>query len=132
MCVEVPVMSAYLLTAVLLISTAPALAQQQTIHTPDTNRIREQQPLLQAVPRKPEPFPPPSGAFWADLEKQPGFVSSDLRALDDTVCYSMRSYVVARDRKHSDSVHSAGYSTCQPASKYRLRTTETRTDSASR
>ena len=125
-------MSAYLLTAVLLISAAPALAQEQTINTPDTNRIPEQQPFVQVVPQKPEAFPPRSGAFWADFEKPPGFVSSDLRALDDTVCYSMRSYVVARDRKHSDSVHHVGYSTCQPASKYRLRTTATRTDSTRR
>jgi hypothetical protein len=43
---------------------------------------------------------------------------------DDTLCYTVRSYVVARDSKDSDSVHLTRYSTCQPASRYRLRTTQ--------
>jgi hypothetical protein len=50
----------------------------------------------------------------------------DGRLDDDATCYSMRSYVVARDSKNSDSTHPTGYSTCQPASKYRLKTTEQR------
>lgn len=47
---------------------------------------------------------------------------------DDTLCYTMRSYVVARDDKDSDSVHAVGYSTCQTASRYRLKKTLRRTD----
>ena len=47
---------------------------------------------------------------------------------DDTVCYKIRSYVVARDHKDSDSVHPVGYSTCQPASRYRLRKTQIHSD----
>ena len=35
----------------------------------------------------------------------------------ETYCFSIRSYVVARDNKHSDSVHPVGYSTCVPASR---------------
>jgi hypothetical protein len=42
----------------------------------------------------------------------------------DAACFTMRSYVVARDSKDSDSTHPTGYSTCQPASKYRVRTTQ--------
>jgi len=41
----------------------------------------------------------------------------------DATCYSIRSYVVARDSKHSDSTHPVAYSTCQPANRYRLRNT---------
>ena len=41
----------------------------------------------------------------------------------DATCFTMRSYVVARDFKDSDSTHPTGYSTCQPASKYRVKTT---------
>jgi hypothetical protein len=41
----------------------------------------------------------------------------------DTTCYAIRSYVVARDSKDSDSTHPAGYSTCQRASRYHLKTT---------
>jgi hypothetical protein len=39
----------------------------------------------------------------------------------DTACYAIRSYVVARDNKHSDSTHLVGYSTCQPALRYGLK-----------
>lgn len=125
-------MSAYLLTAALLICTAPALAQEPSVNTPDSNRIVGPQVPAQVVPGTSESSAPRSGALSADLRRQPGFVSSDLRPLDDTVCYSIRSYVVARDRKNSDSVHPVGYSTCVPAGKYRLRTTQTRTDSPTR
>jgi len=41
-----------------------------------------------------------------------------------TTCLKIRSYVMARDSKDSDSTHPVGYSTCQPASKYRVRTTQ--------
>ena len=44
----------------------------------------------------------------------------------DATCFTMRSYVVARDSKDSDSTHSTGYSTCQPASNYRVKTTQQR------
>ena len=43
---------------------------------------------------------------------------------DDTTCYAIRSYVVARDSKNSDSTHPVSYSTCQPASRYRLKTAD--------
>lgn len=45
-------------------------------------------------------------------------------ALADGTCFAIRSYVVARDSKDSDSVHPAGYSTCVPANKYRIRKVE--------
>lgn len=50
----------------------------------------------------------------------------------ETTCYKIRSYVVARDSKHSDSTHPVSYSTCQPAARYQLRTTEIRSGSADR
>ena len=48
----------------------------------------------------------------------------DGRLDDDATCYTMRSYVVARDSRDSDSTHLTGYSTCQRATKYRLKATE--------
>jgi hypothetical protein len=42
----------------------------------------------------------------------------------DTLCYAMRSYKVARDDQHSDSTHAVGYSTCQPAARYHVHTTQ--------
>ena len=41
----------------------------------------------------------------------------------DNVCYTMRSDIVARDNRDSDSTRLVGYSTCQPSSKYELRIT---------
>ena len=38
--------------------------------------------------------------------------------------YKIRSYVVARDSKDSDSTHPVSYSTCQPAKRYGLKTTD--------
>lgn len=48
----------------------------------------------------------------------------------DIFCLKIRSYVVARDSKDSDSVHPVGYSTCQPTSRYGLKTTDIRSNSA--
>ncbi len=42
----------------------------------------------------------------------------------DNVCYTMRSYIVARESRDSDSTKLVGYSTCQPSSKYELRITD--------
>jgi hypothetical protein len=38
-------------------------------------------------------------------------------------CLKMRTYVVARDRSHPDTTHLVGYTDCQPASRYDLRST---------
>jgi hypothetical protein len=42
----------------------------------------------------------------------------------DDICYLIRSYRVARDEKHSDSTHPVKSSTCQPASRYHVRSAE--------
>lgn len=49
------------------------------------------------------------------LRAQPG---------DDTICYVISSYVVARDSKDSDAVHLVHHSTCQPSSRYRVKTVQ--------
>ena len=49
----------------------------------------------------------------------------------DATCYSIRSYVVARDAKDSDSTHPAGYSTCLPSDRYHVKSAEIRLDSPS-
>lgn len=44
----------------------------------------------------------------------------------DRTCYTIRSYVVARDEKGSDSTHPAGYSTCRPSDRYHVKSAEMR------
>lgn len=54
--------------------------------------------------------------------------SLDLQSLDDdNLCYTMRSYKVARDDTHSDSIHAVGSTTCQPAARFHTRSIELRT-----
>jgi len=43
---------------------------------------------------------------------------------DDEICYTMRTYVVARDDKESDATHPVRSTTCQPGSRYRLKTAD--------
>jgi hypothetical protein len=45
---------------------------------------------------------------------------------DDALCLTMRTYKVARDDPQSDSTHRAGYSTCQPATRFQVHTAEER------
>ncbi len=42
----------------------------------------------------------------------------------DVTCFTIRSYVMARDQKGSDATHLVRYSTCQPSGRYRLRTAQ--------
>ncbi len=53
-----------------------------------------------------------------------GGAPGDLATFPDNICYTMRTYVVARDSKTSDSVHPVSSSTCQPGKRYGLKTTE--------
>ena len=45
------------------------------------------------------------------------------RGLNDRTCYSIRGYRVTRDHSDSDSTRPAGYSTCQPASRFQVKET---------
>jgi hypothetical protein len=59
----------------------------------------------------------------ANLDKG-AVISLDTDGWGEGVCYTMRSYVVARDSKTSDSVHPVRYSTCQMGSQYRLKSVQ--------
>jgi hypothetical protein len=39
-------------------------------------------------------------------------------------CYKIRNYLVVRDDPHSDSFHRDGYTTCVPAARFRIYTTQ--------
>jgi hypothetical protein len=75
---------------------------------------------------------PPNGLNLSPLTPgAPGGVEHGLAAaelrnqvlkLGDVTCYSIRAYRVTRDDPKSDTTRAAGYSTCQPASRYQMRT----------
>jgi hypothetical protein len=46
--------------------------------------------------------------------------------MNGNTCYSIRSYLMARDSKDSDSTHLVSTSTCQPAQRYTVKTTDLR------
>ena len=120
--------SAHLLTATLLVATLPALAQDKSAISPDLKQTTDPQKIGQSAAKEPwNLFANENRPILLDSRIGRLLVDPDRQFVDETLCYTMRSYVVARDSKDSDSVHPAGYSTCLPASRYRLRTTEIRT-----
>ena len=68
--------------------------------------------------------------LWANVD--PSIFENSLKAQReaDTGCFTIRSYVVARDSKDSDSTHLVSYSTCVPSDRYHVKTTEIRSESA--
>ncbi len=150
---------ARLLAATLLLSSLPALAQDQTQdQTKDANQRIGNQWKAPATSSDP----------WQLLSSEPaepGFVVSALdpsrldqyrydqlkadgrsakspfdisvsarkpRQDSDITCLKIRSYVVARDDRNSDSTHMVSYSTCQPAERYGLKTTDLRIQTGGR
>jgi len=125
----------HLLSVVVLLSAIPALAQPQSSSFSDsapTGPTDQKETQIAIAPAEPwNLFANKTFSFRPDTRLDTTVPSRE-QFSSDSVCYTMRSYVVARDSKDSDSVHPVGYSTCQPASRYRLRTTQIRTLSTDR
>jgi hypothetical protein len=112
--------SAHLIGLALLLTPLCTVAQQSTTQQPGAQQYGAQQPADQAkatenkVNRQVELAevepgvlnPVVSGPLLLPPMKVPD---------TDHVCFTMRTYVVARDSKDSDSVHPVRYSTCTPA-----------------
>lgn len=136
-----------LASAILLLCSAAAHAQT----TASGNLIQEQKPKATAtepwriVPQGEQPAASEnlfnlrdqkSPAWTLNSESPMAMVfppmkvpeSAVLQQQGDDICYTMRSYVVARDDNDSDATHLAHYSTCQKASRYRLKQAEVRAD----
>jgi hypothetical protein len=129
--------SVRLLTAAVLICTASAFAQEQSSSATHPNHTAEPEKPAQTAATEPwklvlnrPTYSRESSLQWLQLD--PMAVRADAQPGDDTLCYKIRSYVVARDSKDSESVHPVGYSTCQPASRYRLKKTQIQTVSSAR
>jgi len=110
-----------LMVAFLLYSVAGLCQEQaQTSSNAPVSAI----PQSKAPEQLSEPWRiiPPELNFSQNPQIEPQF-GRPIVSPDDFVCLKIRSYVVARDSKDSDSVHLVKYSTCQPANRYRLKTT---------
>ena len=124
----------HLLLAVLFFFSLPAFAQQQFLvsqkdsHAPSVPDFRTPPA---ATPDEPWRILPKADSDEdAEIVMKPQvdtdglLVASGGPRIADNTCFAIRSYVVARDSKDSDSVHLVRYTTCVPAGKYRLKTTE--------
>ena len=138
------------LLAVLLLCSLPALTQDQPfkqgvmargnwLFALNSGTAATPQEPWRIVPSKPADFslgqnaldPTRLDQYRLDqIKSDPHIRHLKLDALDaDTTCYAIRSYVVARDSKDSDSTHPAGYSTCLASNRYQVRNAEIRLDS---
>ena len=152
--------SVRLLTAAVLLCTASAFAREQLSSPTRPNRTAEPEKSAQAAATEPWKLVLNQPVDWnagkdrlqqfqidaykidrsrIDPNRQPFRWGSQIDDIvmerqlgDDTLCYKIRSYVVARDSKDSESVHPVGYSTCQPASRYRLKKTQIQTGSSTK
>jgi len=122
-----------LIVAALFICSLPAFAQDQFLVAQKSSNS-QQAPDLRTPPAATSSEP------WrilpkADSNKDSIAITPQTEARDslrdlgwptpaDTMCFAIRSYVVARDSKDSDSVHPVGYTTCVPAAKARLKTAD--------
>lgn len=80
-----------------------------------------QNPLVRLPKSQPESSPA-STVFLAPFPADK--MALAMSGSDDDTCYAIRSYVVARDSKDSDSTHLVGYSTCRPAARYQVKTVD--------
>lgn len=83
------------------------------------------QMAVAAQPSDSDLFDSSLGIFHTDMaqivedgRRDPNHRYSHRERDSEVTCYKMRSYLVARESPDSDVVGPAGYSTCQPASKY--------------
>lgn len=86
--------------------------------------IPVQRPMNIEIDRLHSPYARPEAAHAGDYDwniKVPSQVHKHVSAPNDATCYSMRSYRVTRDDPASDTTRPAGYSTCQPATKFQVK-----------
>jgi hypothetical protein len=92
-----------LLTALSAATAAAQSASDKSTDSSQRSAARENAPLISSAlePRTPRIF---------NLQQ------------DEAICYTLRTYRVARENPDSDSTRPAGYSTCQRATRFQLRT----------
>jgi hypothetical protein len=133
-------------TLLFAVCTGPVLAQSSPEKTPIAIQSADSATQNATTPDFPFlfPSPQPEQTPSATLDRihvgeynpqstqfsVPRFLvrNSDQQSLDDdNLCYTVRSYKVARDNPHSDSTHAVGSSTCQPAARFHTHSIELRT-----
>jgi len=109
------------------VCVAPIAAQSSPDKTPAFSHSRRDElvaaPEFRARSVQPVQVAPNSRTRIRDTDPQQRVVPSDSTLTqNDAVCYSIRSYRVTRDDRESDSTRLAGYSECQPAARFQVKT----------
>ena len=70
----------------------------------------------------------PATYNFADSSKRlqvldPSLLGRNLGPNADATCFTMRTYMVKRDDRDSDTVHPGGYTTCQPSPRFDVKIT---------
>ena len=109
-----------------ILPTEPDSDKGRVVMTPEKAQVPGSRiPLAapQSEPWRILPKPDSDKGRVLTLEMGPEgiIVSPDGPLAAGTTCYAIRSYVVAPDAKDTDSVHPDGYSTCIPATNFRLK-----------
>jgi hypothetical protein len=123
----------YLLLATVALCSVPALAQDSPLISGNSGTKVLLAPEFRTAPAdKPDepwriiPKSDKDRTFLITPEMDLKGVTPDGPLANDFTCLSIRSYVVKRDSKNSDSVHPAGYSTCVPTKRFSLKTADAR------
>ncbi len=114
------------LALLISVCVAPIAAQSSPDKTPAFSHSQRDElvaPEFRARSVQPVQLAPNWRTRIRDTEPRQRVLPSDSTlAPNDTVCYSMRSYRVTRDDPGSDSTRLAGYSECQPAARFQVKT----------
>jgi hypothetical protein len=80
-------------------------------------------PVVSTNPERPAPQDAVSvtGRMKSELSRKGNGPTENF---NDAVCATMRTYIVARERRGSDTTQVVGYARCQPAWKFQLRTAD--------
>ena len=126
-------LTGHLLLATVALCCLPALSQDSPLISENPGAKALQAPEFRTAPAaKPDepwriiPKSDKDRTFLITPEMDLKGVTPDGPLATDFTCLSIRSYVVKRDSKNSDSVHPAGYSTCVPAKRFSLKTADAR------
>ena len=124
---------ALLLFLVIVFFAAPAASNAQTANPPTITPDRHDSKPLQILLDKPQAdeAPPLRQTDRALVLLQPlmehgGDLVLRESVKNDDLCYSMRTYVMAREDKTSDVTHFLRQVKCTPARKFNYKTTELR------
>lgn len=126
-------LTGHLRLATVALCCLPALSQDSPLSSENAGAKALQAPEFRTAPAaKPDepwriiPKSDKDRTFLITPEMDLEGVTPDGPLASDFTCLSIRSYVVKRDSKNSDSVHPAGYSTCVPAKRFSLKTADAR------